>query len=93
MGDRDLRSHCRVGKMRATFAERGTTTAVVSLNRIELVFLKLSGLTLLGKLGCGKFPDPTENLAVWVSRVAVSPEVCLSTALPQPSRAGGGVLQ
>lgn len=48
MGDRDLRSHCRVGKMRATFAERGTTTAVVSLNRIELVFLKLSGLTLLG---------------------------------------------
>lgn len=50
MGDRDLRSHCRVGKMRATFAERGTTTAVVSLNRIELVFLKLSGLTLLGKL-------------------------------------------
>lgn len=45
--------------------EMGTTAAVISLNhielalnRIELVFLKLSNLALLGKLGRGKFPDP-----------------------------------
>lgn len=62
---RDLYPHCRVGKMRATFVEMGTTAAVISLNRVELVlncpelvFLKLSHLALLGKLGCGKFPDP-----------------------------------
>lgn len=57
-GDRDTASSLPIWANEGHPVETGTTAAVFSLTRIELVFEKLPNLAQLGKLGLRKFPNP-----------------------------------